>query len=174
VSSSFSNNGTNNSTLSLTIGSNSSAEERTGTVVVKNNYYTYSIRLTQEGSGYSYSVSPSSLSFGSSETTKSVTLNANGYAYYDVYSKPSWCTVTFSGNGSETVYAYITPTGNSSTDSRSGTVQFTPDNGYNILNVSISQSGVEEITEISRTSVTLSKEVNKTSTVTLSANYNAE
>ena len=173
VSTSFTKNSRTDSELKITITSHSSAEERDGKIVLRNNHRTHNVEIRQEGAPYSYSVNPTSLSYTANGSTKNVTLTANGYANYTTYSKPDWITVNYEGNGSDSVVAKLTASANSTVDDRSGVVKFTP-NGSTILSVNVSQVGIEKQTSVSATAVTIGSGTSKTTTVDLTANYNCD
>lgn len=150
---------------------NRSASERVAAFIVKNDNYSYNVGLKQETDGYTYSISPTSMSFTSSSATKTATITSNGNASYTVNSKPEWCTVTFTGNNSASTTVNVTASANTVTDSRSGTVKINTNNG-SVLSISVSQTGIAKTTSIEKTSISVGNTVSATASIALSANYN--
>jgi hypothetical protein len=74
--------------LTITVSENKNAYERSGKFTVKNDKHSFEVTVNQETGGFTYDVNPTSLSFGYSGSSKTVTLSANGNVTYDVSSKP--------------------------------------------------------------------------------------
>ena len=164
---------TNNATLNLSILENTQATSRVGTFTLNNEYQSFDIGVTQDGAGYKFDISPISLSFSSNGETKTSTITVNGIGTYTVKSKPDWCTVTFSNNSSSSTTVNVKASATNTTDTRSGTVKITTNDGQE-LNISVSQAGIPKETSVTTESITVGKAIGATGTATLSANYNAE
>jgi hypothetical protein len=168
----ISNNYSNNATLTLNVAANRQATGRIVTFTVKNDKHTYSVSVNQAGAGYSFTIDPTSMSFGSSGGTKTSTITANGNGYYTVKSKPDWCTVTFTNNNSSNTTVNVVAAANTVTDSRTGTVKITTNDNQE-LNISVSQEGIPKTTSIEKTAITVGKDSSSKGTITLSGNYKA-
>lgn len=97
----------------------------------------------------------------------------NGIGTYTVKSKPDWCDVTFTNNSSSSTTVHVKASATNTTDTRSGTVKITTNDGQE-LNISVSQAGIPKETSVTTESITVGKAIGATGTATLSANYNAE
>ena len=173
VSTSISNNYTNNAILNITINANADAVGRSSDIEIINDYDNFTISITQEGAGYIYNINPTSLEYNYLGETKSLSLTANGDATYTIYSKPDWCEVEFVNNGTREVTLFISVGENKSVIPRSEDIRITPNDGYDVLNCTLSQEGTKKVTEITPTSLSVGS--GETSDkITLTANYDAD
>ena len=176
VSTNITSNSTKNGNVRIVVSKQSMAYERQATIVLQNNHRTHNITVTQEPAPYKYNVTPDYLTFDYVEQTKSVTLTANGYANWKVYNsnKPDWCTITFPDNGGENVTCSIKAAANTTVYDRNDYVKVTPDNGTNVLSITVSQAGKPKETKVSTTAVTIGSGISQTKTVSLTANYGCD
>ena len=176
VSTNITSNSTKKGNVRIVVSKQSMAYERQATIVLQNNHRTHNITVTQEPAPYKYNVTPDYLTFDYVEQTKSVTLTANGYANWKVYNsnKPDWCTITFPDNGGENVTCSIKAAANTTVYDRNGYVKVTPDNGTNVLSITVSQAGKPKETKVSTTAVTIGSGISQTKTVSLTANYGCD
>lgn len=123
--------GSGNGTVSLSIGANTAAGSRTGTVTIAGQTLT----VTQQGVPCTTTISPSSVSAPESATTNTVSVAAPGGCAWTAASNAAWITIDSgaSGNGPGTVTYTLAP--NSATTVRTGTMTI----GGQTFNVS--QSG---------------------------------
>jgi hypothetical protein len=124
-------NGTGNGTVTFTVSSNSDAGTRTGTITVAGKTFT----VTQDGTGCSYSVSPTGLSIGAAGGTGAINVSAGSNCSWTAAANASWITLTSgtSGTGNGTVNYSVTA--NESSGARSGTLMIAG------RSVTITQSG---------------------------------
>ena len=111
--------GTGSGNVNYSIAANPGASTRTGMISVGAQVFV----ITQHGGACSYSISPSSLNFGSGGSSGSFAVTAgSGCSWTATASDPSWITITggANGNGSGTVTYTVAPNPSSST--RSGTI----------------------------------------------------
>jgi hypothetical protein len=173
ITTSISSNYTNNALLNITASENVDPLGRSGTITIKNDYHSYNIAVTQDGAGYSFKISPLSLSFVYGGETKSSTITCNGNGSYTVKSKPDWCSISFTNNNTTKTTVNVQASANNITDSRTGVVKITTNDGQE-LNISVVQEGIPMTTSISATSVTLGSAISSMKTIALTSNYNAE
>lgn len=163
---------TNSAVLKITASKNTTPYERQQQITVKNDKKSHTVTLVQDGGGWDYTLNQKSLTFTNSSTTKTSTITSNGNGTYTVYSKPNWTTVNITTNGT-TASVAITTTANTSTDTRSGNVVITANNGSQ-LTISVSQTGVAKTTDVSSLSTNIGSAITSTASITLTANYNCE
>jgi hypothetical protein len=118
---------------------------------------------------YSYSVSPTSLTYTSTGGSKYVTLTTDSPYSWNVSSKPSWISTSVSGSK-------LTVTANENTAyvSRSGDITINCGSAYS-KTISVSQeAAVQQSTSVGKTSVNVGSGTSATASVTLTASYNCE
>ena len=110
--------GTGNGTVAYSVSANTGTSSRTGTMTIAGQTFT----VTQGGISCTYSISPTSQSFGSSGGTGSVAVTTSSGCSWTAASNAIWITVTSgsSGTGNGTV-AYSVST-NTGTSQRTGTM----------------------------------------------------
>ncbi|MCD4748475.1 MAG: S8 family serine peptidase [Thermoanaerobaculales bacterium] len=111
--------GSGNGTVNFSVSSNTSASSRSGTIQVAGKTFS----ITQDGAtSCSYSISPTSNSFGASGGTETVSVTTTSGCSWTATSNAGWMTVTSgsSGTGSGTVGYNVAA--NTSANQRSGSI----------------------------------------------------
>jgi hypothetical protein len=124
--------GSGGGTVSLTVGANTSAATRSGTVTVQGQTFT----ITQAGvaASCSYGVTPPSASFSSAGGTGSITVTTGGGCAWAVASTQSWLVPSVTGGTNAGTFAFTVKVNNGTT-SRSAKLNVGP------WAVTVSQSG---------------------------------
>ncbi|MCR5139410.1 MAG: hypothetical protein K6B45_04520 [Bacteroidaceae bacterium] len=130
--------GKGNATIKLTVLANETGEVRQATVTIKAREKSASVTITQEASP-TFSVTPTSLSFGSEGGAKSLTITSN--QVWNVSTLDWWLTLSVSyGSGDGTLS--VTASENTSTDSRIAAITFLAN--LKVYTVSVTQEGAED------------------------------
>lgn len=111
-------NGSGSGTVTYSVAANTSTSARTGTLAVAGKVFT----VTQAGISCTYSISPTSQSFGSSGGTGTVGVTAPSGCSRTASSNASWITITSGSNGSGNGTVAYSVAVNTSTSARTGTV----------------------------------------------------
>jgi hypothetical protein len=110
-------------TINVTVSSNSSTSDRSGTIRVTAGTLERTVTVTQNGVSHTLSVSPTSISFvATSPSAQTVTVTTNAPSW-NATTTASWLTLTQQSNTLR-----VSATSNSSTSSRSATIRFTAGN----------------------------------------------
>lgn len=119
------------------MSANTGASQRTGTLTIAGQTFT----VTQEGAvTCTYSISPTSQSFGASGGSGSVSVTTNSnICSWLAYSNVSWITITSGSSGTGNGTVYYTIVANTSSSSRTGTI--TVHGAYSYI-FTATQSGV--------------------------------
>ena len=110
--------GSGNGTVYYSVAANSSTSSRTGTINIQGQTFT----VYQAGMTCTYSISPTSRSHGSGAETGSVSVTAQSGCSWTATSNVSWITITSGNSGSGNGTVYYSVAANSSTSSRTGTI----------------------------------------------------
>lgn len=90
---------TGDTAVTVTASKNTTEIERTGTIVLKETTYNHTYNVSVKQAGYVFSVSPTTLNYGSASTYQDITVN-NPYGYaWSVTSKPDWVTTATTSTG---------------------------------------------------------------------------
>ena len=110
--------GTGNGTVNYSVSANTSTSSRTGTISIAGQTF----MVYQSGVSCTYSISPTTQSFGASGGTGSVTISTQSGCTWTATSIESWIAITSgtSGTGNGTVNYSVSA--NTSTSSRTGTM----------------------------------------------------
>ena len=126
--------GSGNGTVSFTVATRSSTNDRSGTINVAGKTFT----ITQSGaSSCTYSISPSSRSHVASGGTGSISVTSGAGCSWSASSSRSWITVTGGSSGSGNGTVSYSVSNNTSSSSRSGSITI----GGKAFTVSQSGSG---------------------------------
>lgn len=129
--------------VTLTAPENSTAYARSGSVSIRvgATLSTSNAKKTiaVEQPGVSYSVSPTSLSFGVEADTKTVTVDSN--TDWAVVSAPNWVTVTPATSSASSTQVSVTTQANQDTKTRSGVITFGRSGFSGNKSVSVRQQG---------------------------------
>ena len=165
--------GTNNETVRVSAGKNSSSEDRTAILTIQGgNAPTRSVVVTQpKGSEdpivKSLSTNLSSLSFEAKEESKTFTISSNTNW---TISKPDWCTLSVSsGDGNADIV--VTASENSNKEQRSGQIVISGE-GVNSISVSVSQKGKDISLSVNVSSLSFeAKEESKSFTISSNTSW---
>ena len=90
---------TGDTAVTVTASKNTTEIERTGTIVLSETTYNHTYNISVKQAGYVFSVSPTTLNYGSASTYQDITVN-NPYGYaWSVTSKPDWVTTATTSTG---------------------------------------------------------------------------
>ena len=111
--------GTGNGTVNYSVAANSSADQRVGTMTIAGKTFT----VTQSGSSpCTYSISPTSNTFGSPGGTGSVGVTASSGCNWTATSNSSWIAITSGSSGTGNGTVNYSVAANSGADQRVGTM----------------------------------------------------
>ena len=110
--------GSGNGTVSYSVSSNSSTSQRTGTMTIAGQTF----NVTQSGSSCSYSLFPTSQSFGSVGESNNVSVTAGSGCAWTAVSNSSFITINSGSSGSGNGTVSYSVSANSSTSQRTGTM----------------------------------------------------
>jgi hypothetical protein len=110
--------GSGNGTVSYSVSSNSSTSQRAGTMTIAGQTF----NVTQSGSSCSYSLFPTSQSFGSSGGSNSVTVTAGAGCAWTAVSNSSFITITSGSSGSGNGNVNYSVASNIGSSQRDGTL----------------------------------------------------
>jgi hypothetical protein len=104
--------------VNYSVAANTSTSSRTGTMTIAGQTFT----VNQAGTSCSYSISPTSQSFGSGGGSGSVSVTAGSGCSWTAVSNASWITITSGSSGSGNGTVNYSVAANTSTSSRTGTM----------------------------------------------------
>ena len=130
--------GTGDATLTITAQTNTSTDNRAGTVTFTSGGKTYTVTIIQDGVATHFEISPSTLSFTSSGGSKSVSVMSN--QPWTVSSDASWLKLS-DNSGTSDATLTITAQANKSAGNRAGAITFIT--GSASYTVNVTQAGVE-------------------------------
>ena len=111
--------GSGNGTLNYSVSANSTSSSQTGTMTIAGQTFT----VTQSvGASCSYTISPTSNSFGSSGGTGTISVSSPSGCSWSATSNVSWLAITSGSSGSGSGTVAFSDASNSSTSSRTGTL----------------------------------------------------
>ena len=110
--------GSGNGTVYYTVAANTSTSSRSATLTIAGQSFT----VSQSGVSCTYSIYPTSASFGAGGGSGSVNVTAPSGCGWTVSNVPSWITITWGSSGSGNGTVYYTVAANTSTSSRSATI----------------------------------------------------
>ena len=111
-------NGSGDGSVFFTVTANTTIESRSGTITVEGEVLT----ITQGGIDCTYSLSPSAASLGSEGGSSSLEVNSPEGCEWSASSSDSWITIGSGGGGSGSGSVAFTVDGNTTIESRSGTI----------------------------------------------------
>lgn len=165
--------GTNNETVRVSAGKNSTGEDRTAILTIQGgNAPTRSVVVSQSKGSEdpivkTLSTNLSSLSFEAKEGSKTFTISSNTNW---TISKPDWCTLSSSsGNGNADIV--VTASDNPSKEQRSGQIVISGE-GLSSVTISVSQKGKDISLSVNVSSLSFeSKEESKSFSISSNTNW---
>ncbi|MBF0339084.1 MAG: DUF1566 domain-containing protein [Nitrospirae bacterium] len=110
--------GSGNGTVGYSVTANTDAAQRIGTITIATKTFT----VTQDGTGCSYTLTPTSKQFTSGAGTDSVSVTTSAGCTWSATSNDSWITVTSGSSGSGSGSVGYSVTANTSMAQRTGTI----------------------------------------------------
>jgi hypothetical protein len=110
--------GTGNGTVNYSVSANTSLSSRTGTIIIAGQTFT----VYQAGVSCTYSIFPTTQSFGASEGTESVSVSTQSGCVWTATSNETWITITSGSSGTGNGTVNYSVSANTDSSLRTGTI----------------------------------------------------